>query len=86
MNTTLFQKVIELCTNNVGSQYAIAALLRGGMAHNNKFIWEFLIIKREWLMNNDVNSLKQWNSQKWLDLKSCKNRQVNKWMRGLTIE
>ena len=78
MNVTLYNEMIKKFISLQCSQDVLSALTRGGMVHTHKLLWEFLIAKREWLINKDLNSSKQKNSQKWLDLKSCKNLQVNK--------
>ena len=59
MNITLYNEVINKFISPQCSQYVLIALTKGGMVHTHKLLWEFLIAKREWLMNKDLNALKQ---------------------------
>ena len=59
MNITLYNEVIKKFISPQCSQYVLIALTRGGMVHTHKLLWEFLIAKREWLINKDLNALKQ---------------------------
>ena len=59
MNITLYNEVIKKFISPQSSQYVLVALTRGGMVHSQKLLWEFLISKREWLINKELNSTKQ---------------------------
>ena len=59
MNITLYNEVIKKFISSQCSQYVLVALTRGGKVHSYKLLWEFLISKREWLINKELNSTKQ---------------------------
>ena len=59
MNITFYNEVIKKYISPQCSQFVLVALTRGGMVHTNKLLWEFLIGKREWLINKDINASKQ---------------------------
>ena len=59
MNITLYNEVIKKYISPQCSQYVLVALTRGGMVHTNKLLWEFLIGKREFLLNQEINVTKQ---------------------------
>ena len=37
----------------------VVALVRAGMVHGNKFLWEIIINKKQWAIAQEANSLKQ---------------------------
>ena len=51
MNITLYNELIKKFISPQCSQFVLVSLIRGGMVHANKLLWEFLIYKREWLCN-----------------------------------
>ena len=59
MNITLCNEIIKKFISPQCSQYVLVALTRGGMVHSHKLLWEFLITKREWLINKELNTAKQ---------------------------
>jgi len=59
MNITLYNEVIKKYISPQCSQYVLVALTRGGMVYSNKLLWEFLIGKREFLLNQEINATKQ---------------------------
>ena len=59
MNITLYNEVIKKFISPQCSQYVLVALTRGGMVHSHKLLWEFLITKRERLINKELNTSKQ---------------------------
>ena len=59
MNVTLYNEMIKKFISLQCSQYVLIALTRGGMVHTHKLLWEFLIEKREWLINKELNLSKQ---------------------------
>ena len=59
MNITLYNEVIKKYISPQCSQYVLVALTRGGKVHSHKLFWEFLITKREWLVNKELNTSKQ---------------------------
>ena len=77
MNITLYNEVIKKFISPQCSQYVLVALTRG-MMHTNKLLWEFLISKREWLINKDNNALRQKEQSELARLQKLQNPQVNK--------
>ena len=69
MKITLYNEVIKKYISPQCSQFVLVALTRGGMVHTNKLLWEFLIGKREWLINKDINASKQTEQSELLKLK-----------------
>ena len=59
MNITLYNEVIKKHISPQCSQYVLVALTRSGMVYTNKLLWEFLIGKREFLQNQEINAMKQ---------------------------
>ena len=59
LNLTWYNEVIKKFISPQCSQYVLVALTRGRMVHSHKLLWEFLISKREWLINKELNSSKQ---------------------------
>ena len=60
MNITLFEEVIYKFIDPTSSQFVVVALVRAGMVHGNKVLWESLIFKKLWTIAQEVN----WNKQK----------------------
>jgi hypothetical protein len=59
MSITLFQDLIYKFISPTVSQYVVVALVRAGMVHGNKFLWEMLICKKQWALAQEANWLKQ---------------------------
>ena len=58
MNVTLYKEVISKHVSHSASQYVLVALTRAGMVHTNKYLWELIITRREFIRRQRLNTEK----------------------------
>ena len=59
MNVTIYKEVISKHISHSASQYVLVALTRAGMVHTNKYLWELIVTRREFVRKQRLNAEKQ---------------------------
>ena len=59
MNVTIYKEVISKHISHSASQYVLVALTRAGMVHTNKYLWEMIVTRREFVRKQRLNAEKQ---------------------------
>ena len=85
MNVTIYKEVISKHISHSASQYVLVALTRAGMVHTNKYLWEMIVTRREFVRKQRLNAEKQKEVDLQTKLTQMQNPQVHNWMIRSTI-